>query len=274
MILNGRQKEWLHSANHDERLVFMAKGPAEVRSYLDENTRDLKHRPALRGVVLGSSGYFDDESEAQARADEILADLQGQDFQDLPVLREEELGIDGTNQMIADQCEEATLNVNQLIHLGALIGSGAGHDGMPDDIHDDLVTALSSVVQNGCGEGAVDAHEAVFLASLPEPLKDELLGNLTDPKSDPTVGETLDDFFQAAIDHGDVGYLAIVSTPVKHYNEDRSAASFSWGSYYTQLLYGESFQELVTQGAQWAEETNEPAPMTKIEATKGSGMSM
>lgn len=274
MNLNGRQKAWLHSANHDERLAFMAKGPAEVKSVLDENTRDLNHRPALRGVIWGNSCYKA-ELEAQTRADEVLSYLQRQD---LPILNEEAIGIDGTNQMIADQCEAATLNVSQLVHLGALIGSGAGYDAMPDEIHDNLVDVLYRIAESRGDENTVGPHEATFLGSLPEPFKDEVLGILGDPDIDLTDDDALDDatdaFFQAAIDHGDVGYLAVASTPAKDYNEDRTAATFSWGRYYTQLLYGGSLSELVSQGAQWAEAVNEPTPAAEHGATRDSGMSM
>jgi len=50
------------------------------------------------------------------------------------------------------------------------------------------------------------------------------------------------------------GFIAIVATPVQHFDKKEETSSFSWGEYFTKCIYGEDMEDLVEKSVRWAEE--------------------
>ena len=60
-------------------------------------------------------------------------------------------------------------------------------------------------------------------------------------------------FFYQLRDHGKWGFLVQVAHPVMEFTKGHDGASFSWGNYNTDWLYGESIEEILPKAEAWAD---------------------
>lgn len=102
--------------------------------------------------------------------------------------------------------------------------------------------------------------------SFSDPLEDFLDDNDEElkrcfPDMPACVLEAMDDrhergdvFTEWALESGKLGFLVQFSTPTMEHHPKSNSWSFSWSSYYTRWVYGDTFDLAVERGLEWAEE--------------------
>lgn len=220
MRLNQKQIEWISKASYDERMAFLMKGPAHVADTFYPDSGEMAYLPMIRGVVAGAA--TDTSDEALQVAERQLKEIRNQYPDQPPVIDEDALGISTTNYELLELCDEAHINFEKVIHLGAKLGAGVDHD----DELDEFIEDVYEPVMRGT---LVD--KLPFLADIEldeqDDLREVLLASLA------------------------LGFLVCASTPVPNFRSSDSC-TFSWGHTTYRWFYGETFQEAARQAAHWA----------------------
>lgn len=235
--LNVRQKVWLQAATPAQRDAWMSKGPIEIGTFGDPSS-NLKHtyRPFIRGVLVGS--HHEDPKAANAEAEKILAEIKARPFE---YVDEEALGIGTSHQTLMDRMDEATVAVETILHLGALVASGDKRN----DAFEDFIQDFDEHTVKALKESLP------FVGKFWEVLQKE--DRMDDDE------ENAAEFLQVACDSGLLGFLVQVAHPVMEYEKSGKSASFSWGHYNTAWVYGESMPEVVGKAIVWAEKLDKAA---------------
>lgn len=248
--LNHRQREWLQGATQGQRNAWLAKGPIEIGSYLDQSTDEAKEifRAHIRGVVVGEFGA--DQKAVELEAGKILEKIR-QGPQE-PV-DEEALGIGTVNQEIPGALEDATVSFEQVFHLGALLVAD-GH------IPDGFLEFIEEIDERTAKELETD------LPWVGEFMKE------VDPGTSRVDREmNAGRFLELAMHGGTLGFLVQVSHPVMDFDASGASASFSWGYYGTRWVYAESIREVATKAVAWAKEDDEASMQKAMRKASAHG---
>ncbi|AMO55969.1 hypothetical protein GZ77_07305 [Endozoicomonas montiporae] len=224
--LTKNQSTWFENATDQEQKAFMRKGPAEVAQFFNIKTEKESFAPAVRGVRI--AGTTEDINKAQKYAEEFLDKLQQED---LPVLDEYSLGIDGSSVTQAETCYEKDLRIEGVLHLGSLLATDAFEGRCLENLHDEFIDILIS--------------ESIEIEESMKPLRP----SFDDEELNDDVGSLVADFL---LSHNFQGFAVYISCPVKKYHSDTSA-SYSWGWKRTSWVYGESFEEAFKNATAWAD---------------------
>lgn len=213
--LTKRQRAFLLDATTPQKNAFLSKGPAEAGSFFNINTGSSIFRPAVRGVLVSHETFADAEAAGKV-ADEKLAEYLASERAELDEIA---LGISDHNRHTFEACDQATVRVDKVFHLGAMLSQG--EDSLPDELEEFLE------------ELADGDHPYLELIDL---------NTLTGGKSEDVV--------QAIYDESVFGFLVQAATPVR----EKGESHYSWGCYATRWFYGETFEEAIALATKWATE--------------------
>lgn len=253
---DAKQRAWIRSATPEDLTVFLSRGAAGASAHYFSSEGKTLFRPSVRGMRL-KSDPFDTEAQAVSFAEETLADMKEQAkaieqtriINGQPLLDENALGISGQNAAVANFCEGHALAFDHLLHLGSMIGAGRE----PDHSHPVIEVLLESILDMASSSAIKDKDAAGLTDSLP--FLADLVKALSDMEMDNS--ELLEMFQQACVDYGHLGFLALVTTPVRDYaTPDASSSSFSWSHYRSDVVYGDTMEEIMGRAESWAEAMN------------------
>ncbi len=229
MKLTKNQYTWLKRATDKEKRAFMKKGPAEVKMFFDRETGDLSFAPAVRWLQVGET--VENIDKAQKYAEDFLGELQKED---LPILQERSLGIDGSCVMQTEICFEKNLRIEGIIHLGSLLATKAFESRCFENLHDEFIDAL--------------VYEGVEVEASMKPLRPSF--NNEDVAND--LNSFVADYL---ISNSFYGFAVSISCPVKRYYS-KISAGYSWGHKHKSWVYGESFEEAFKYATAWVHRMN------------------
>lgn len=232
MYFNQAQKRFFQTASLPEKQAWLRKGePEALEMTRGSNFEHSFFVPLLRGARL--DGEFKTYPEAVAEAQRYLDELKS--MPDLPELDEEALGITTFNQDFArTMSEEKSYGIERVIHIAAQ----AEHicDDFAQFIDDELPEERVRQVL------AEQAGRADFLGML-DAIED---GAYPDH----------DEVFSLLYENGLMGWLVQAATPVSKRGAG-GGVIYSWGCYYTQWFYAESYEAALWQVDAWAERMRE-----------------
>lgn len=131
------------------------------------------------------------------------------------------------NSQLYEQLEQATARIEQLLHIGGMV---AGSDSMPDPLRDLL--------------DEDDETLTMVFPGLPDWVKEAM--------SDRDEGP--DAFHQWVHDSGALGFVVQFATPLMRDLDSPGCGTFSWGSYYTHWVYGDTLEQAIERGLAWVDE--------------------
>ena len=230
MYFNQAQKRFFQTASLPEKQAWLRKGqPGGQRMSRGFDFNNSYFAPFLRGIQL--DGEFETYSEAVAAAQCYLDELKA--MPDLPELDEEALGITTFNQDFArTMSEEKSYGIERVIHIAA----------QAEHICDDLAKFIDD--------------------DLPEERVCQMLAKQAGYEEFPSMIETAlevgdhEDVFQVLFENGLMGWLVQAATPVSKRGAG-GGVIYSWGCYYTQWFYAESYEAALWQVDAWAERMRE-----------------
>jgi hypothetical protein len=252
--LSARQSAWLNdkSTIGDQRKSFLAKGPAEVGTFFNKSGDRQFFRPMLRGVIVDEV-EFDDAKAALAVAEAARVKFAAE-AADI-TLDEIALGIDDRNRSVMEMCEQATLAVGRILHLGAVLADPEVYREEIEDLLNDLRDA--------------DPQDPIWKGI---PCDVMPAASTTDRDDGDDESMSWDDEMDVLTDRlrrkGLFGFIVQIRTPVPTSFSD-SGFGYSWGCSRHTLIYGETFEDAVKQGAAWAESYR--ADMRAKDAAKKQG---
>lgn len=130
------------------------------------------------------------------------------------------------NRQLHEQLADAIARIEKLIHIGGMAVDG---DSMPDAIDDLLDEDVQTLLK-------------VF-PGMPDWVQDEL----DDRRGRGSA------FAEWVHQEGKLGFLVNFATPVMRNVHQRGCGSYSWGSYYTNWIYGETMDEAMQLGLAWVQ---------------------
>ena len=236
MYFNQAQKRFFQSASLPEKQAWLRKGePEALEMARGSNFEHSFFVPLLRGLRL--DGEFKTYPEAVAEAQRYLDELKA--MPDLPELDEEALGITTFNQDLSrTMSEEKSYGIERVIHIAAQ----AEHicddfaEFIDDELPEDRVREML----------AEKAGNAGFLVGL-HAIEDDAY-----PDHKPDYEEV----FSLLYENGLMGWLVQAATPVCRGGAG-GGVIYSWGCYYTQWFYSESYKAALGQVDAWAERMRE-----------------
>lgn len=228
--LNPTQRAWFRQASDAERRVFMAKGPVTHVTLGNLTLRTTREGFKIRGV-----NCTPDESDFKTAGEALAAgELLRQRFaaEATTVVDEEALGLSNDLQLAAHTGDEWTLRCDVLIPLSMAVSDGVVSEALRDMVES---------VDDAQVDRLVEASE--FFSMLKGPF------------------DGRDDLAEAVSDmvclRGVTGFLGQFARPVMYGRpeSDRTIShrQFSWGSYHTEWIYGDTFKQLQERAAKWAE---------------------
>ena len=131
------------------------------------------------------------------------------------------------NAEILDRCEQATMRIGGVLHIGGMIADGGASSALEDFVND----AFDSYVQSELAE------QLPWLKRFDMP--------------------TVEDFTMGAVDNRTLGFLVKGERPVidvKDVSADGNGFRCSWGCYQSRWFYGETFADAVLLAEKWAKD--------------------
>ncbi len=232
MYFNQAQKRFFQTASLPEKQAWLRKGePEAVEMARGSNFEHSFFVPLLRGVQL--DGEFKTYPEAVAEAQRYLDELKA--IPDLPELDEEALGITTFNQDFArTMSEEKSYGIERVIHIAA----------QAEHICDDFAQFIDDELP----------EERVRQMLAEQAGRADFLGML-DAIEDGAYPDH-DEVFSLLYENGLMGWLVQAATPVCRGGAG-GGVIYSWGCYYTQWFYAESYKAALGQVDAWAERMRE-----------------
>ncbi len=226
MKLTANQKKWLSSATPEQLRAFLAKGPAETEMVFDPLKNTIKYTPSLRGVRIDTEDYFTAEA-AMAAAESHQHQLNIQ--QPLMEIDEFELNISNNHLSLFEAFEESSLRTESLIHIATILSAG------PDCLPGSFTEFLDEL----------DDHTVKSISpTLP------FIGEIERVLTSDSHEEAAAFFFELALSHEKLGYLAKIATPIRNHSSN-GVTSLSWGHYMTTWVYAETLEELASEAGRW-----------------------
>ncbi len=223
------QTKWFEQVTNKEQQAFLSKGPAHINNYFNIENFTQSFAPYVRGVRVGSP--LPDAEEALEKAEAFLQMLQ--EKEDLPVLDERSLGIDGACIAQADSCYERTLRIEGVLHIGSLLVTEAFENNYFDGLLEAFIETLS--------ESGPQIHSS---------LKDYSLNLTNEDTYD--IGDFAEAIAEKFMMANAKGFAINACVPVKTYDSDTSYSS-GWGYTHYTWVYGESFEEAFAHAEEWAD---------------------
>ncbi len=232
MYFNQAQKRFFQTASLPEKQAWLRKGePGGQRMSRGFDFNNSYFAPFLRGVQL--DGEFKTYPEAVAAAQRYLDELKA--MPDLPELDEEALGITTFNQDLSrTMSEEKSYGIERVIHIAA----------QAEHICDDFAQFIDDELP----------EERVRQVLAEQAGRADFLGML-DAIEDGTYPDH-DEVFSLLYENGLMGWLVQAATPVSKRGAG-GGVIYSWGCYYTQWFYAESYEAALWQVDAWAERMRE-----------------
>lgn len=150
---------------------------------------------------------------------------------------------------LVEQMDEANLRMGQLFLLAGMMPEA---DSLPDRLRQLLEEEDSGAIR----QCFPDIPE-VYIHAL---------------ENDP-ADQWVEQFVSWAFDAGKLGFLIQFERPVRRLLNDGISFSYSWGYYRQYLAYGDSLDEAVAKGLEWAKRA-EASEKEKFEAGKAGASSM
>ena len=232
MYFNQAQKRFFQTASLPEKQAWLRKGePGGQQMSRGFDFNNSYFAPFLRGVQL--DGEFKTYPEAVAAARRYLDELKA--MPDLPELDEEALGITTFNQDLSrTMSEEKSYGIERVIHIAA----------QAEHICDDFAKFIDDELP----------EERVRQMLAEQAGRADFLGML-DAIEDGAYPDH-DEVFSLLYENGLMGWLVQAATPVCRGGAG-GGVIYSWGCYYTQWFYAESYEAALGQVDAWAERMRE-----------------
>ena len=232
MYFNQAQKRFFQTASLPEKQAWLRKGePEALEMVRGSNFEHSFFVPLLRGARL--DGEFKTYPEAVAEAQRYLDELKA--MPDLPELDEEALGITTFNQDLSrTMSEEKSYGIERIIHIAA----------QAEHICDDFAQFIDDELP----------EERVRQMLAEQAGRADFLGML-DAIEDGAYPDH-DEVFSLLYENGLMGWLVQAATPVSKRGAG-GGVIYSWGCYYTQWFYAESYEAALWQVDAWAERMRE-----------------
>ncbi|WP_375592141.1 hypothetical protein [Chitiniphilus eburneus] len=246
--LNPRQLAFVKAATQEQLGKFMCSGPVEARTLLNGETRAETYQSVVRGIVVGHE--FETHDDAFQHGEGYLQALRFQ-FGNL-ILNERALGIDDTNLSIAEQCEEATVRVETILHLGSMV---IDYDVLPE--------ALCDLLED-LDQATADALAQDGLSWLPAALCDAE----GDAADESFTGDLVEAFVDGVFRHHTFGFLVRVTQPILR-RVWQGGGSYTWGFLTTRWFYGEHYEDIMALAVAWGRQ-NWDAQRAALLASEGS----